>query len=83
MSVTDPASRSFSFAYTSGKLASVTYPTAGSQTPVVQFGYDAGYRITSITYPRSKVWSYTYNGDGSLSTASDPLSSVTNLLNRT
>jgi YD repeat-containing protein len=79
-SVTDPMSRVHTLGYTSGKLTSVTYPslTGDSNTYTVQYGYNTGNCITSITDRRGKVWTYTYDADDhTLLTETTPLNKTT------
>lgn len=88
-SLKDRNNQGLTFAYTSGRLSSIT-DAAGRQTTLtyngsnllsqvsLQDGRSVGYgytngRLTSVTDVRGKTWTYTYDGGGRLATIVDPL----------
>jgi RHS repeat-associated protein len=77
-SVTDPLGRTWSFTLNgSDDLTTVTWPTLDSVTYTDGFTYDTSGRILTHTDRRGKVWTSTYNTDGSIATEVDPLSHTT------
>ncbi|MBV9096839.1 MAG: hypothetical protein JO079_02170 [Frankiaceae bacterium] len=72
--VTDPASRTFTFAYgTNGDISTVT-DSSGRQ---VSYGYDVNGNLTSVTDPAGHAWTYGYASGHLLTTITDPRSHST------
>ena len=56
---------------TKGNLVTVTFPTAGAQTPALNFTYNANGQVTQFTDAKGNITQYTYNvTNGQLSTIS-------------
>ncbi|WP_025228633.1 RHS repeat-associated core domain-containing protein [Fimbriimonas ginsengisoli] len=77
-SITDPLGRTWSFTRNgSDCLTTVTWPVLDAVTYTDWFTYDTSGRILTHTDRRGKVWTRTYNTDGSIATEVDPLSHTT------
>jgi len=78
-SVEDPLGRVWTFDLNSQRdeLDAVEWPDLDQTTYTDAFEYDASHRITTHTDRRGKEWDYSYNSDGSLASATNPLSHTT------
>ncbi|WKZ80553.1 MAG: RHS repeat-associated core domain-containing protein [Fimbriimonadaceae bacterium] len=78
-SVEDPLGRVWTFDLNSqtDELDAVEWPDLDQTTYTDAFEYDASHRITTHTDRRGKEWDYSYNSDGSLASATNPLSHTT------
>jgi YD repeat-containing protein len=77
-SIADHTGRTWTFTRNAADdLVSVTWPTLDGVTHQDQFAYNAGHDITARTDKRGKVWSATYNSDGSLASETNPLNQTT------
>ncbi|MEJ7791974.1 MAG: DNRLRE domain-containing protein [Gaiellaceae bacterium] len=61
------------FAYSSGKVSTIT----DSQARVVTFAYNSNGRLQSITDPSSRQWQYGYDTGGYLTSSTDPANKQT------
>jgi RHS repeat-associated protein len=72
-SVEDPSGRIWEFTRSSDNLITVTWPDLDEVSYTDQFTYTANHDIATHTDRRGKVWSATYNSDGSIASAENPL----------
>ena len=61
--VTDCQSKSYTFAYTSGKLTSLTTPPLSGQTYSQQMTYDSNNNVASLADVLGRTWGYGYTGN--------------------
>jgi RHS repeat-associated protein len=73
VSHTDDHGQITSYAYSGGRLTTITDPSGQSLT----FGYDAAGKIGEVSDSTGREVTYTYTADGDLDTVTDPLNGVT------
>lgn len=57
---------------TKGNLVTVTFPTAGAQTPAINFTYNSYGQITQVSDPKTNITQYGYTSGMLTSIARDP-----------
>ena len=74
-SMTDPLSRTTSYAYDGvGNTLSVTQLAGTSQPVTTSYSYDPNFsQITSVTDPLGHTWTLSLDGNGNIQTITDPL----------
>jgi RHS repeat-associated protein len=60
---TDAKNKVTTFEYTDGNLTEITYPTAGSQTPVVTIAYTSSDQVELVTDANGNKLKYEYDSD--------------------
>jgi len=76
-SIVDPLGRTWSFTQSGGELTNVAWPSLSGTVYSDEYTYNSGNDILTYTDKRGEVWSRSWNSDGSIAVASDPLSHET------